>query len=130
MKLERVYGFNMNSAIKFLYNSLVDLSEEGHEVLSYGIFPFKRKYHVVRTHVKSKAAIFLKYFFKHYEKCYNDSDEIDKSKIELMVRTLIKIRDAEIIELPYGLFDTLERCYVYDTIDVANKTLRKIKKYI
>ena len=31
----------MNSAIKFLYNSLVDISEEGHEVLSYGIFPLK-----------------------------------------------------------------------------------------
>ena len=52
----------MNSAIKFLYNSLVDLSEEGHEVLSYGIFPFKRKYHVVRPRIKSKASKILKYF--------------------------------------------------------------------
>ena len=53
----------MNSAIKFLYNSLVDISEEGHEVLSYGIFPFKRKYHVVRPRIKSKASKILKYFF-------------------------------------------------------------------
>lgn len=120
----------MNSAIKFLYNGLVDISEEGHEVLSYGIFPFKRKYHVVRPRIKSKASKILKYFFEHYEKSYNDLDEIDKSKITIMVKALIKIRDAEIIDLPYGLFDTLERCYACDTIEEANKTLRKIKKYI
>ena len=120
----------MNSAIKFLYNSLIDLSEEGHEVLSYGIFPFKRKYHVVRPRIKSKASKILKYFFEHYENCYNDSDENDKSKIKIMVKALIKIRDAEIIDLPYGLFDTLERCYACDTIEEANRTIRKIKKYI
>lgn len=120
----------MNSAIKFLYNSLVDISEEGHEVLSYGIFPFKRKYHVVRPRIKSKASKILKYFFEHYENCYNDLDENDKSKIKIMVKALIKIRDAEIIDLPYGLFDTLERCYACDTIGEANRTIRKIKKYI
>ena len=71
----------MNSAIKFLFNGLVDISEEEHEVLSYGIFPFKRKYHVVRPCIKSKASMILKYFFEHYEKSYNDLDETDKSKL-------------------------------------------------
>lgn len=120
----------MNSAIKFLYNSLVDLSDEEHEVLSYGIFPFKRKYHVVRPRIKSKAAKILTYFYEHYENCYNDSDENDKFKIKIMIDALMKIKDAEIINLPYGLFDTLERCYVYDTIDIASRVIRKIKRYI
>ncbi len=120
----------MNSAIKFLYNSLIDISEEKYELLSYGIFPFKRKYHVVRPRIKSKASKFLKYFFEHYENCYNDSDENDKFKIKIMIDALMKIKDAEIINLPYGLFDTLERCYVSDTIGVASRTIRKIKKFI
>ena len=47
-----------------------------------------------------------------------------------MIDSLMKIKDAEIINLPYGLFDTLERCYVSDTIGVASRTIRKIKKFI
>lgn len=120
----------MNSAIKFLYNSLVDISEEEYELLSYGIFPFKRKYNVVRPRIKEKAAKILTRFYDQYKKCYDDLDENDKSKIKIMIDALIEIRDAEVISLPYGLFDTLERCYVTDTIDIASRTIRKIKKYI
>ncbi len=120
----------MNSAIKFLYNSLVDLSDEEHEVLSYGIFPFKRKYHVVRPRIKSKAAKILTYFYEHYKNSYDALDEDDKLKVKTMINALIEIRDAEVISLPYGLFDTLERCYVYDTIDIASRVIRKIKRYI
>ena len=47
-----------------------------------------------------------------------------------MINALIEIKDAEVISLPYGLFDTLERCYVADTVDVASRTIRKIKRYI
>ena len=72
------------------------ISEEKYELLSYGIFPFKRKYHVVRPRIKSKASKFLKYFFEHYENCYNDSDENDKFKIKIMIDALMKIKDAEI----------------------------------
>ena len=54
----------------------------------------------------------------------------DKSKIKIMVKALIKIRDAEIIDLHYGLFDTLERCYACDTIEEANRTIKKKLKNI
>ncbi len=120
----------MNSAIKFLYNGLVDISEEEYEHLSYGFFPFKRKYTVICPCIKEKAAKILTYFYDHYKNSYDDLDENDKFKVKTMIDALIEIRDAEVISLPYGLFDTLDRCYVADTVDVASRTIQKIKKYI
>ena len=61
---------------------------------------------------------------------YDVKDEDDKLKVKTMINALIEIKDAEVISLPYGLFDTLERCYVADTVDVASRTIRKIKRYI
>ena len=120
----------MNPAIKYLYNSLIDISTKEYEHLSYAFFPYKRKYTVIHPYIKNKAAKILTYFYEHYKNSYDALDEDDKLKVKTMINALIEIKDAEVISLPYGLFDTLERCYVADTVDVASRTIRKIKRYI